>query len=618
MIPKHKRFILEEDSWDDTVYSCVFFDQERRQYMQLQLSAEAVPKVPDNHVRRIEAEKKFNEYVNSWLPEICDTLPPDRQSFLVDAKGKLLSSDKSTIPVHPAYLDKFTLPVPWVASFVPRDRLVELVRRSGQVDRVSYHQEDRPGEGGTVVPGKIVEADFRYYCTKDAKATTDCLRNMLLCARFTDADKLLGRFQHAVTEGDQVVGYLTQAARGPSIYTFSTAKKRRPFKLKHLHQLLQGIHTLNLTYGLVSMDLQANYIVIDQDTDELWFRSFNHCVPITPQNAMFDVVLAYILMYEKITHDVQTPPRNLAEAQTIIANLAAREPWVKSDSAELDHDQSEYRKVMDRFLLHSYMGPLFPGKYSSVKDLESQQPEEGVTGLRGGSAPRAPGQEGEIGQEPQLSPSKKRQGEDEDPGSTKRSRTEGAGPKVNVNWEEAVVPETLETNIPTSFTKAIGGQQVDITSPKLWHRSKNEATKENPVVSWYRPPTDSGARARIKCLLANGQAAPEDDAAGRWNELLIPQPEEDPEELSDWDSFALNVPQEGPDFDVDLRAFIEGAARAAAVARQAAVTAQEATRSAKAEAKKALDVVAEVKEATELAQAVLAGYVAGNAELAII
>ncbi|KAK4674633.1 hypothetical protein QC763_122400 [Podospora pseudopauciseta] len=604
MIPKHRRFVFEHDEWDDTHYSCVFFDQERRQYMQLQFATEAVPKIPDNHVRRIESEKKFYEYARIWLPAICDKLAPAHQTFVADTDGNLVSSGKSTIPIQPSYVDRKHEAVkptePGFRGFVYRNKLLELIRRPGQVDRVAYIST--VGEkGGPIKEGRVVEADFRYYCTKDAKTISHCLRNLYFLNRILTIpnDQILGRFHHAVLEKKSVVGYLTQAARGPNINTFSTADKKRPFKLAHLEKLLDGVKTLNLVYGLVSKDLQANDIVIDEDTDELWFRSFSHCVPISSQNAMFDVALAYILLYEKITHNIQTPPKTLAEARDLVKKLSAIDTWFKSDAAELDADVTKYRRVMNNFLQSSYLDVLFE-KSQHPKPQTGIGSSEVATEGRGNAS---------LGNQTRLSRKRPNEGSPEDSRPSKRNKTNQDAPDVDVNWEEAKVPKIpLSIIIPDEFTIKVGGVEVNITSEKLWRRGKSEGTQDNPIIDWYRPATDSPARKGIKYLLANGKAAPENDRAGRWHELLIQQPTEEDEELDDWDPFALSG-----DVDDEIRQLCVNAAQVIASAKQRAANAREATLKAKTQARLAGVQVQEIRKAIENAQALVADYVAGNA-----
>ncbi|KAK0707241.1 hypothetical protein B0T21DRAFT_455253 [Apiosordaria backusii] len=624
MIPKHKRFLYVDEEWEETVWRCVFFDQERRQYMSMDIVPETVPKIPDNHVRRIESEKTFYEYAKKWLPDICDTLPPDRRSFRVDWDGKLFTSRndaESMVDIHPCYLTAQELQLPEGPKVVNRGRLLELVRRPHQVDRVAYW-DNSDGH---------VEADFFYYCTP--YLIVDRIRNHYVLAQLDPNDRTLGRYRASVLEDGVMVGYLTHPSRGPNIYTFSSARKKRPFKLAHLKQLLEGIELLNLKYGLVSMNLEENDIVIDEDTDELWFRSFSHCLPITSMNAMYDVTLAYILLYEKITHKLQTPPTDLDEARALVNKLISINHWGTSDLAELDGDEGQYRDIMDDFFTNR-LEKLFPDTYgdpdytdppldvdqtnTGEEDEELVEDEDDSLGLRGGMA--GP-ENGSSNQEHQPDQSRKRRNEEptEDPRTPKRNRTDESGPDesslVSVNWMEALVPGvTNQIDIPTTFSKVLENKRVDFESDEFWHRGETDGTRNNPVVKWYRPPTTSPARAKVKFLLANGEPAPAD-----LHHLWVPQPPEEEEEPSDWDPFVLaseNEPNlEGVLTDAGIRAIIEEATRAAGIAKEAARKAEEATRTAKAETKNAKEVVSQIEKATNPAEAAVKDYVEGNARV---
>ncbi|KAK0669285.1 hypothetical protein QBC41DRAFT_392113 [Cercophora samala] len=603
MIPENRRFLLESETWDDAHYSCVFFDQERRQYMRLQLSPAAVPKIPNNYARRIRSEKKFYEYAHNLLPDICDRLPPDETSFVADGRGNLISSSKSTLELHPPYITPLD-PVVWTSKepgrqyrgAVARQRLVELVRRPGQVDRVLYiNRFDKAGEKTNWKKGPVAEADFTYYCTKDAKKITRFLRNLYFFTRMRppSLDKELGRFKHVVVEAGLVVGYLSQAAKGPIIYDrFSEWNHGRaaPFRLAHIDQLARGIWSLNFTYGLVSMDLRANDIVIDQETGDLWFRSFSHCVPITLENALFDITLVYILVYEKVTGDVQKPPRTLAEARATLERLNGTTPWVVSPWALLDARWKEYKRTIDHYLW-KYLQILFKTQ-ESEPEQHTNQPMD--SSLNDSNVPRKRSLEGSS------------QG---GPRSPKRKKTDPTA--MTIDWDQPRLPAETSWKItfPDAFTIKIGDEDVDITSERLWRRRDPEELKKMPIVNWYRPPRNSPARPTIKCLLANGKAAREKSNLAEVAEARISEAKKEDDKEPDWDPFLFFA-----DDDADIRNLFEEARQAVIVAEHTTATAQKAALNAKAQAREAHRIVSEIRKATEQAQTLMADYVAGNAE----
>lgn len=145
-------------------------------------------------------------------------------------------------------------------------------------------------------------------------------------------DELEGRF----------VGFTTTYIPGGTL----EENKRRTFKLKWLHQLINVVDELNLNLGVAHQDVAPRNLLINDVTDSLMIFDFNFSARIGQPGhleARNDIKGVLFTMYEIITrNDDLRAVRHEEQDVSIIE----QQEWVKHPDVLIDHPVSEFRKVL--------------------------------------------------------------------------------------------------------------------------------------------------------------------------------------------------------------------------------------------------------------------------------
>ncbi|KAK4041692.1 kinase-like domain-containing protein [Parachaetomium inaequale] len=265
--------------------------------------------------------------------ENIDKVAADVVGILVDGSGNLtfvneheLDENKST---WYRLLDEYQLPEGAVKT-VLRSALTELDRLSVHVDLVS-----RPG---------LEKCVFKY--THHYAGCGKTYQELQIHARLPSHPNILPLDCLVLDElsGKRVVGFTAPFIAVGDLDT----NKDRPFRLKHLKQLMEAVDYLNYTLGIVHHDMAPRNLFIDPATDTLVLFDFGVAAKIGYKAAPWerhvtvaleernDVKGVVVTVHEILTraprYAAYPPLHSLDETDL----LAGPEKWVKHPDVELD------------------------------------------------------------------------------------------------------------------------------------------------------------------------------------------------------------------------------------------------------------------------------------------
>ena len=280
-----------------------------------------------------------------------DDLAADVVLIEVGNEGELIKcvsdidKDKTRVPSY--------FPIQAYAGTPPfyhRRELVELDRMGVQVDQV-VHKANLGDESRRLA--------FKYYFSPTNGALMwheiNCLMRIPPHPNIVPFDRLV---VDSIDGRDVVVGYTTPFVPGGTLYH----NPHRVFKLKHLTQLMDVVDILTLQLGIVHGDVVAYNLLIDADTDNLLLFDFNFASKLGWEGdpncndefayrpELNDVKLVTLSLYEIITRDMHFRGENEPE-DLEISWITDMETWEKHPDVQLEADVSEYRHILDEWVV---------------------------------------------------------------------------------------------------------------------------------------------------------------------------------------------------------------------------------------------------------------------------
>ncbi|KAI3396789.1 hypothetical protein diail_11689 [Diaporthe ilicicola] len=283
------------------------------------------------------------------LAEHIDDIPSDIVQIEVGERGELLNStanldeDWTMIPFYPSPSDYPSLPQ------IRREQLIELDRMGVQVDLCE----------NTLATGtEPKQVAYKYYINEGNISIiwdeSNCLLRIPKHPNIVPFNTLV---IDQVEGKDKVVGFTTPFIPGGTILDNIS----RPFKVKHLTQLLSTIDYLNLTLGIVHGDITPYNLLIDTTTDNLLIFDFNLAYRLGADNissesynpACNDVKFAAFTLYEIITRDTHLRDENHPselDASMILDTNSSAPAWEKHEDVVLDAPVAEYKRHLNEWM----------------------------------------------------------------------------------------------------------------------------------------------------------------------------------------------------------------------------------------------------------------------------
>ncbi|POS70090.1 hypothetical protein DHEL01_v211514 [Diaporthe helianthi] len=277
------------------------------------------------------------------LAEHIDDIPSNIMQIEVGERGELLNStaeldeDWTMIPFYPSPSDYPSLPQ------IRREQLIELDRMGVQVDLCENTLATSPE------PKLVV---YKYYTNEgNISIIWDELNCLLRIPKHPNIVPFNTLVIDQVEGKDKVVGFTTPFIPGGTILDNIS----RPFKVKHLLQLLSTIDYLNLTLGIVHGDITPYNLLIDNTTDNLLIFDFNLAYRLGADNissdsydpSRNDVKFAAFTLYEIITRDTHLRDENHPselDASMILETNSSAPAWEKHEDVVLDAPVAEYKR----------------------------------------------------------------------------------------------------------------------------------------------------------------------------------------------------------------------------------------------------------------------------------
>ncbi|KAI5460678.1 kinase-like domain-containing protein [Mariannaea sp. PMI_226] len=295
-------------------------------------------------------EEDDEDFILEALMLHIDEIPADALLIEIAQNGELVNTttdgeyDSGMILYYPSIKD-YGHNVPYIY----RQDLIELNRLGLQVD-LTILRSNLGNNSRRIV--------FKYYINKGNIAAiwheANCLMRIPEHPNIVPFDQLVVD----TLDGDnKVVGYITPFVPGGTILD----NRSRPFKLKHLRQLINAVDYLNLKLGIIHGDICVHNLLINPKTNSVQLFDFNIASKLRwegddrggdafeynpDRNNIKNTIFT---LYEIITRDAHFREENHPYEidPSMVMDLST---WEKHLDVHLDADIAEYRQVLQEWV----------------------------------------------------------------------------------------------------------------------------------------------------------------------------------------------------------------------------------------------------------------------------
>ncbi|KAK4161234.1 hypothetical protein QBC43DRAFT_358023 [Cladorrhinum sp. PSN259] len=470
-----ERFLLLPHLFTRDLLVFHFIDYDRRQYLNMTIAPESIPPInPDDADADIRIRNYWHNCASTFLPWLCNSLDLEIGAFTVDPTktgAELISSsnDPKECPAYSfSYPTRKELGLDDSVKSIRRLELFELERLGPSVDLVSF-KDDESGEETQV-------GIFRYYFSSEGILKT--IKDIQILAQLQSHPNI-AHLTHAVLDdtGQVVVGFLLKNYL-PTKPIFNNTTPVSSFKLSCLQHLIELIDSLNLTYGLVGGGAWFSDMYWAINFDELVLDSLAISKCITPDNALHDVYLSVVAIYEEITH--QYSYADLANLSHADAKARATEilatkdgDWPQPPEVKLKGgDIEDFRRTLEDWVFKRKWVH-FPVRHGTPPVAEEKSSDNSLYA-------EDIDDEASVGEKRIKAP--------EPVQSNKRPR------RMRDELDEAYLPSSEKKIVLKEVRKVIEGRHGDrkeclLWDPETWKRDASlPQPTDNPTVNWLRVP----------------------------------------------------------------------------------------------------------------------------------